>query len=126
MPGLTSKEGFTLMEVLVSLTIVTIGVIGVMSLFGGSLRSITKSSEVGELGIIATTEMQKILLEPSLEETSASDSIGDYLVSYEIKDITDERFEALPISLYEIDLRVEKDGKVFHLKTEKLIKTTTK
>ncbi len=126
MPGLTSKEGFTLMEVLVALTIVTIGVIGVMSLFGGSLRSITKSSEVGELGIIATTEMQKILLEPSLEETSASDSIGDYLVSYEIKDITDERFEALPISLYEIDLRVEKDGKVFHLKTEKLIKTTTK
>lgn len=126
MPNLSRNEGFTLMEVLVALTIVTIGVIGIMSLFGGSLRSISRSSEVGELGIIAKTEMQKILLEPSLEETSGSDSTGNYLVSYEIKDITDERFEALPIKMFQIDLRVEKDGKVFHLKTEKLIKTTLK
>lgn len=121
-----SEGGFTLIEVIVALSILTIGVIGIVSLFSGSLRSINRSAQARDLGMIALSEMRTILLSPDLTESDNAESREDYDLSYTIREVGDERFQNLPYKLYDIKLRVTRGGKSFSLQSRKLIRTLRK
>ena len=50
-----SQNGFTLMEVLVSLTILAIGILGVLILLNGSLKMVQEAQEAIESGIFISS-----------------------------------------------------------------------
>lgn len=121
-----SDKGFTLIEVIVALSILTIGVIGIVSLFSGSLRSINRSAQARDIGMIAMAEMQTLLLSSSLTESENTESRGDYEISYSIREVEDERYQNLPYKLFDITLRVTREGRSFSLRSRKLVRTLTK
>ncbi len=121
-----SESGFTLIEVMVALSILTIGIIGIVSLFSGSLRSINRSAEARDLGMIAMSEMRTVLLNPDLAESENDESREGYHLFYSIREVEDERFQNLPYKLYDITLKVTRAGKSFSLRSRKLIRTLGK
>jgi len=122
----SSAGGFTLIEVIVALSILTIGVIGIVSLFSGSLRSINRSAGARDLGMIAISEMRTVLLSPDLAESENNEFREDYHLFYSIREVKEERFQNLPYKLYDINLMVTKAGKSFSLRSRKLVRTIGK
>lgn len=55
-----SHKGFTLLEVLVAITILAVGIISIMQLFSGSLRQVRLASERTSVASIANTELSRV------------------------------------------------------------------
>lgn len=62
------KQGFTLLEVMVALAILSIGLLVMIELIAWALRSASTSQEHTQAVFLARQKMEELLLDPSLKE----------------------------------------------------------
>ena len=122
-------EGFTLLEVLVSLAIMAIAITLVMQLFSANLRAVVRSGDMTSATVRGESRMREILAEPSLTETTWSEITEDgYRMDVAVSEVMRERTDNLPVKLMEVALTVHwMDGireKSLRLKTMKMVDKT--
>lgn len=100
------ESGFTLMEVLVALTLMGLTLTAVVQLFSGSLRTVSKSQDYIYAFIRADAAMREVMERRELDvdswtETDMDGNIIDVVVS----EVEEDRFEELEEhKLLQIDL----------------------
>ncbi|MBI5788186.1 MAG: type II secretion system protein [Candidatus Schekmanbacteria bacterium] len=76
---LKQKSGFTLLEVTLALTILSIGLGICLQLFSGSLQAVQKSEKYTDAVFLAQSKMEEWTLKDPLEEVAESGDFGsDY------------------------------------------------
>ncbi len=121
-----SHRGFTLLEVLVALAILSIAVTVVLQLFSSGLRAISASEDYVSASIKAEAKMREILADDKISEKSFSETTDDgYRLDVSINEVLKARTENLQVRLLEIDLiihwtRGTKDRSLT-LKTQKMV-----
>jgi len=104
---MANKEGFTLLEVLVSLAIMAIAVTLLLQLFSTNLRAISLSGEMTSASVRADARTREILDELSPVVASWSEVTEDgYRIAVSITEVLTERTDNLPFKLMEVSLTV--------------------
>ena len=104
---MANKEGFTLLEVLVSLAIMAIAVTLLLQLFSTNLRAISLSGEMTSASVRADARTREILDELSPVVASWSEVTEDgYRIAVSIAEVLNERTDNLPFKLMEVSLTV--------------------
>src|SRR5574340_525610 len=121
-----SCEGFTLLEVLVAMVLLSISLVAIFELFSADLKGIAKSDDYSHAVIMAESKMRKVLDDETLAERSWTESTDDgYRIDTIVSGTESERTEDLQIRLLEISLTVSwiKDSKerTLKLKTVKMV-----
>jgi prepilin-type N-terminal cleavage/methylation domain-containing protein len=102
---LCSRHGFTLLEVLVSLSIVAIAVTVVFQLFSAGLRAIAASEDYAAAVVKAEAKMREVLDSDDLPETSWSEATPDgYRMDLSVTDVLKEKTKNLQVRLMEVNL----------------------
>jgi prepilin-type N-terminal cleavage/methylation domain-containing protein len=78
----TGRRGFTLLEVMIAVSISAIGIVSLLELFGGSMRLARLSSEQTEAMAIASSVMDRALWRAELPEREFEDVIERESTSY--------------------------------------------
>lgn len=105
--GARCSPGFTLLEVLVALSIMGIALILIFQLFTSNLRALTVSGDVVAAAAKANARLREITTEPSLAAGSWSEAKEkDYPMEIAVSEVLQERTDNLPVRLMEIDLTV--------------------
>lgn len=117
--------GFTLLEVLVAMALLSISLAAIFELFSANIRGIAKSDDYSHAVIMAESKMRKILDDDKLKESAWTESTDDgYRLDAVVSGTASERTENLQVKLFEINLTVSwiKDSKnrSFNLKTVKM------
>jgi type II secretion system protein I len=120
------NSGFTLLEVLVSLSIVAIAVTVVLQLFSSGLRAIAASDDNAAAVVRAESKMREVLDKDELAETSWSEATPDgYRMDVSIIDTLKEKTEGLQVKLLQVVLTTRwfkgSKEKTLTLRTMKLI-----
>jgi type II secretion system protein I len=121
-----SHRGFTLLEILVAIAILSIAVTVVLQLFSSGLRAISASEDYVSASVKAEAKMREILADDKISEKSFSETTDDgYRIDVSINDVLKDRTENLQVRLLEIDLiihwtRGTKDRSLT-LKTQKMV-----
>ena len=118
--------GFTLLEVLVAMALLSISLVAIFELFSADLRGIAKSDDYSHAVIMAESKMREILDQDDLAEKTWTESTEDgYRIDAVVSSTASDRTENLQIKLLEIKLTVSwiKDSKVrtLNLKTLKMV-----
>jgi len=104
--AICSGRGFTLFEVLVAVSILSIAIVVILHLFSAGLRNLTESDKYVK-AIIRAEAIMRDVLEGEIEEGGFSMTTEDgYDVDIQIKDVGDERFENLQVKLLSISMRL--------------------
>ncbi len=119
-------DGFTLLEVLVSLVIMGMALTLIIQLFSANLRALAVSGDAVAAAAKAQTRLREILTEAPLTETSWSETKEkDYPMDIVIRPILQERTDNLPVKLMEVALTVHwttgRKEKKLLLKTMKMV-----
>jgi prepilin-type N-terminal cleavage/methylation domain-containing protein len=119
-------NGFTLLEVLVSLSIVAIAVTVVLQLFSADLRAIAASEDYASAVIKAETKMRELLDNEDLTETSWSEATPDgYRMDVAVAEVLKEKTNSLQVKLMQVDLTTRwfkgTKEKMLALRTMKMI-----
>jgi len=102
-----SRRGFTLIEVLVAVSIMGIAIAVILQLFSANLRNISDSSDYVAAAIRAEVKMMEVMDNRSLLEKSYSEITNDgYRMDVAITEALKERTENLQVRLFEIALTV--------------------
>jgi len=123
----SGADGFTLLEIMVSLTILAIAIVVVIQLFSSSLRSIAVSEGYLQAEMKAAEKLREVLEDDKkLVEGSTSDVKDEnYTVNIEVKPAKEDRTQDLDFDLFEVTLNMQwKDGQKQHnitLSTYKLV-----
>ena len=118
--------GFTLLEVLVAMVLLSISLVAIFELFSADLRGIAKSDDYSHAVIMAESKMREILDDDTLAERTWTESTDDgYRIDAVVSSTASDRTENLQIKLLEINLTVSwiKDAKerTLNLKTLKMV-----
>ena len=118
--------GFTLLEVLVAMVLLSISLVAIFELFSADLRGIAKSDDYSHAIIMAESKMREILDDNTLAERTWTESTDDgYRIDAVVSSTASDRTENLQIKLLEISLTVSwiKDAKerTLNLKTLKMV-----
>ena len=121
-----ASRGFTLLEVLVALVLLSISLVAIFELFSANLRGIAKSDDYSRAIIMAESKMREILDDKTLEERTWTESTDDgYRIDAVVNSTASDRTENLQIKLLEINLTVSwiKDSKeqALNLRTLKMV-----
>lgn len=102
------RGGFTLLEVLVAMAVMSIGLVAVFELFSADLRGLAASEDYVSAVIKAEAKMREVLDDGDLSEKELRDSSpeGFELVS-SVKKTSPARTEDLPVELFEVDVTVK-------------------
>ncbi len=123
-------DGFTLIEILVAISILAISLVVVLQLFSGGLKSIRVSNDYMQGVFYAQEKMEEILVREAL--TSGAEE-GEFDDSYEWRaeilrmDQLEEEAAKLPFDTFQITVDVtwnrdnENGGKRFQLTTLKVV-----
>lgn len=127
--AVTGADGFTLLEVLVAISLLAIGLALVFELFSGSLRSIRASEDHLMAVLEGEVSLRKVLSDDDLKAgTFAEVTPNGYRIETTISEALQEKGGGLQCRVMEIDLAVKwRTGakeKVTHLRTLKLINKT--
>ena len=119
-------EGFTLLEVLVSLAVMAIAMTLVIQLFSANLQAVVRSGDMTSAIVKGESRLREILAEPFLKETAWNEVTDDgYRIDVVVSEAMRERTDNLPVKLMEIGLTVHWiDGfreKSLRLKTMKVV-----
>jgi general secretion pathway protein I len=99
------SKGFTLLEVLVALSIVAIAVTVVLQLFSADLRAIAASEDYVSAVLRAEERMREVLEDEGLSEKAWSETTRDgYKVDVVVSDVQKERTESLQVRLLQVNL----------------------
>jgi prepilin-type N-terminal cleavage/methylation domain-containing protein len=105
MDFLRSRLGFTLLEVLVSLSIVAIAVTVVLQLFSADLRAIAASDDYASAVLKAEVKMREVLDNEDLTETSWSEATPDgYRMDVSVSEVLKEKTNNLQVRLLAVGL----------------------
>jgi type II secretion system protein I len=123
---MANKEGFTLLEVLVSLAIMAIAVTLVLQLFSADLRAVSRAGDMTWASVKADARIKKILDELSPVAASWGEATDDgYRMDVSIAEVLTERTDNLPFKLMEVSLTVAwtegRKEKNLSLKTLKMV-----
>ena len=123
-PG--ARSGFTLLEVLVAMVLLSIALVAIFELFSADLRGIAKSDDVSNAAMLAESRIREVLDEDNLAEKTWTETTEDgYRINTVVRSTADDRTQNLQIKLLEINLTVSwiKDSKErsLNLKTLKMV-----
>jgi type II secretion system protein I len=123
---LRCHSGFTLLEVLVSLSIIAIAVTVVLQLFSADLKAISASEDYVSAVTKAEAKMREVLDKEDLSETSWSEATPDgYRMDVYVSDVLKERTDNLQVRLLEVGLTVHwirgTKEKMLALRTMKIV-----
>ena len=123
------QRGFTVLEIMVSLIIISIAVVSIIQLTSMNLRNVAKSGDEVSALLIANCKMRNILEMDKMEDKSwkETDEQGNtYEIS--ISEIRNKRTENLPIKLEGITLTLHyptpQRERLVTLRAEKLFSTS--
>jgi prepilin-type N-terminal cleavage/methylation domain-containing protein len=98
-------RGFTLIEIMVTLTVLGFAVVSLAQLFASNLRMIGTSRDYMAALTRAESVMREIVESDKVEEKSWNDSTDQgYQVEVTVSETQKERTENLPIKLLQIEL----------------------
>jgi type II secretion system protein I len=104
-PFAAAKDGFTLLEVLVALALLSIALVVILQLFSANLRGIAVSEDFTKASMKAESAMREILDDDELAEKSWSETTSDgYKIDAEITTVENERTENLSVQVLLIKL----------------------
>lgn len=102
-----NAAGFTLLEVLVALSLLGIAVVAVMQLFSVDLRSISISEDYVSGVLAAQSKMQEVLSEEEITEKTWQGVMDkNYRFEVSISKSLPERTEELEVRLYDVIVTV--------------------
>ena len=102
-----SRRGFTLIEVLVAVSIMGIAIAVILQLFSANLRNISDSSDYVAAATTAQVKIMDVMNNNSLIEKSYSEVTNDgYRMDVAVTETLKERTENLQVRLFEIALTV--------------------
>lgn len=103
-----NRKGFTLLEVLVAISILGIAIAVVLQLFAANLRAISASGDYVTATTRADAKLKEILNgDEKLSEKSSSEVTDDgYRVDVSVTEVLKERTETLPVKLLEVELTI--------------------
>lgn len=122
----SDPRGFTLIEVLVALTIIAFSVVYLVQLSSSNLRMISTSGDYTDALVRAEAKMREIVSRDSLEEkTWREETDQGHQVDVSVSEELKERSENLPIKLLKIEMNFSwQDAlkkKTLTLKTLKMV-----
>jgi len=126
----TGEEcGFTLLEVLVALSILAIAVTLILQLYSVNLKAVSVSGNVVSALVRGDSRMREILAGQPLTDTLWTEVTEDgYRVDVTISEVLKERTENLPVKLMEVGLTIRwyegPKEKGIKLKTMKMVDKT--
>ncbi len=107
MNELAAKRGFTLLEVLVGLSIMGIAVVVLFQVFSANLRAIAVSEDYVSAAVKAEARMREVLDNEKLAESAWSEVTPEgYRMSVVIAETLNQRTELLPIRLLDVVLTI--------------------
>lgn len=120
------QGGFTLLEILIALSILATAVTIIFQLFSASLRNIAVSADYVSGVIKAETKMREVLSEEDLAEEAYTESEEDgYTYNVTIKKTLEIKTDAIPVQMMQIDLVVTwtkgAKARTIRLRTMKMI-----
>jgi len=120
-------EGFTLLEVLVALSILSTAIILIFQLFSANMRNIALSEDYVSATVTADARMRDVLEDDALTVNHWSETTGDgYRIDVAVSDALQQRTQALPVRLLEVVLTIywtrNMKEKSFTLRTMKMVK----
>ena len=123
---LDSRDGFTLLEILVALAILATAVTIIFQLFSAGLRNIAVSEDVVSAAVRAEAKMREVLSIEELTENSWTETTTDgYTFAVNITETLQQKTDSLPVQVLQIDLAITwtKNSKKrsLHLKTYKTV-----
>ena len=123
-----TKAGFTLLEVLVAMALLSIALVSIIQLFSINLRGIATSEDLAKAVMRAEATMRDVLDDEDIAEKSSSETTPDgYRVDVAITKAEETRTENLPLELLQISLTVHwKDGVKERTLTLKTMKAVTR
>lgn len=114
MSSLDSAKGFTLLEVLVAISILALSVTIVIQVFSRSLRSLTYSEQHMRAMIRAEEAINRLSLnKETTEGRQMSKTEEGFIINTEVSPVYTQRTKDIPLSLYELTVTVlwQKDKK---------------
>ena len=101
-----NRKGFTLLEVLVAISILGIAIAVVLQLFSANLRAISLSGDYVTAATRADAKLKEILNgDEKLSEKATSETTDDgYRIDVSVTEVLKERTETLPVKLLELEL----------------------
>ena len=123
-----SRGGFTLLEVLVALALLSVALVAIIQLFSANLRGIAISEDLAKAVMKANSAMREVLDDEDIAEKSSSETTPDgYRIDVAITNAEEGRTENLSVKLLQISLTVHwKDGIKERALTLKTMKTIPK
>ena len=99
------ERGFTLIEILASLTLIGLAVVYLVQLFSANLRTIGTSQDYMEALTRAEAVMREITERDKIEEASWQEETDQgYRVAVSVSEAEKERTEDLPVKLLQIEM----------------------
>lgn len=120
-------DGFTLLEILVALAIMSIALVVVFQLFSANMKGIAASGDYIHAAMIAESKMREILDDDELTEKAWSDVTEDgHKIDAVVTSAEEKRTDNLRVKLLKIDVTVHwmngSQEKTIRLETMKLVK----
>jgi len=85
-----TRRGFTLLEVMIAVSIAAIGIVSLLELFGGSMRLARSASEQTKAIVIASSLMDRVLWKPELPEGDDAGDIDQYHWTMSVRPVDPE------------------------------------
>lgn len=95
MPRSEPRAGFTLVEVLVALIILTVGVLGLAGTTAIAVRQVTLADVTSDRAAALQTVIERLRSQPYANVASGADSIGMFELTWTVQD--DQRSKAVQI-----------------------------
>ncbi len=104
--------GFTLLEVLVALALLSIAMVVILQLFSANLKGIATSEDLAKAVMKAESAMREAIEDEDIDEKSSSDTTSDgYRIDVAITNAEEGRAENLSVKLLQVNVTVHwKDG----------------
>ena len=122
----SAGRGFTLLEVLVALVLLSIALVAIFELFSANSRGLSKSADYSNAVIMAESRMREILDDENLSEKAWDVTTEDgYRMTAVVSGTVSNRTENLQVKLLEINLTVSwtkgSKERTFNLRTLKMV-----
>jgi len=122
----SAGRGFTLLEVLVALVLLSIALVAIFELFSANSRGLSKSADYSNAVIMAESRMREILDDENLSERAWDVTTEDgYRMTAVVSGTVSNRTENLQVKLLEINLTVSwtkgSKERTFNLRTLKMV-----
>ncbi|MBF0537046.1 MAG: type II secretion system protein [Nitrospirae bacterium] len=101
------REGFTLIEIMVAITIVAIGITAIVQLFSGSLRLVSSSEGYTRAVVLAQSKVRSVVADSNLREGEYTERADNaYMYQVAIQQLDKDRTAPLQCDLYAIKVTI--------------------